>query len=312
MQAPLYQKILLKENKTFNILKVKRPYFAVPWHTHPEIEIMLVVQGKGTRFVGDNIEPFSPLDLVMAGSRLPHVWKNSSEHYEEGSELVAEARVILFTEDCFGKDFFLKPEMAKVKDLCVRAQRGLKFVGETRQRAAEKILASCEKDGVQQVIAFLSILDDLANSEECRSLSSIGYNQKAEAADEKRLNNVLDYLAKNFTGEIRLEDVANIANMSPTAFCRYFKSRTNKSVIQFTNELRISLAHKLLVDTRATVDQVSSQCGFNNLSNFYEQFQKLTGRSPFKYRKEHNQKSLAASFSERIIDNSLLRKFSNG
>lgn len=306
MHGPLFQKILLNENRTFSILKVERPYFIVPWHTHPEIEIMLVVQGKGTRFVGDSMEPFRDLDLVMVGPNLPHVWKNSSEHYDERSGLVAEARVILFNEDCFGKDFFLKPEMSKLRDLCARAQQGLKFGGAKKQQVVEKILASYHEEGVQQVIALLSILTDLAHCEDVCSLSSIGYNQRVQATDEKRLNSVLDYLIKNLCAQIKLEDVANIANMSPTAFCRYFKSRTNKSLIQFTNELRIGMARKLLVGTPATVDQVCSQCGFYNTSNFYEQFQKITGMSPFKYRKEHNQKSLAVNFSSHYQDNSLL------
>ena len=127
MNNPLFQKIHLQNNRSFNVLKVERPYFIVPWHVHPEIEIMFVMRGHGTRFVGDSIENFKPNDLVIVGSNLPHVWKNDREHYEEGSNLVAEARVILLREDCFGADFFKVPEMSSVRDLFIRAERGLKF-----------------------------------------------------------------------------------------------------------------------------------------------------------------------------------------
>ena len=69
-------------------------------------------------------------------------------------------------------------------------------------------------------------------------------------------------------------------------------SRPHKTVIQFINELRIGYAHKLLVETQLNADQVCCECGFNNVFNFYEQFQKITLRSRHKFRKEHNEKAV--------------------
>lgn len=290
MQKPLFQKIHLKENKSFNILKVHRPYFVVPWHFHPEVEIMLVINGHGTRFVGDSIERFQPYDLVMVGANLAHVWKNNHEHFEEDCGVIAEARVILFRESCFGNDFFSVPEMTRISDLLLRAERGIKFEGKMKERIARLIIDAYELEGSKQFIALISILDELASTEEYSYLCSAGYDQKVQASDLSRLNSVLDYLMKNFHKSIKLEEAASVANMSPNAFCRYFKARTNRTVIQFVNELRIGHAHKLLVETQSNIDQVAFDSGFRNLSNFYEQFQKITGKSPFRFRKEHNQK----------------------
>lgn len=292
MHEPLFQKIHLTENRSFNILKVDRPHFVVPWHFHPEIEIMLVLKGKGTRFVGDSIEHFEPYDLVMIGANLAHVWKNSHEHYTDTPACVAEARVILFQESCFGNNFFSVPEMNAVSDLLQRASKGICFEGKSRERMADLIMQSYHKQGAEQFIALMAILHELSITKEYRYLCSAGYSQNVQAADLVRLNGVIDFLMKNFRNAIRLEDVAAIANMSVTAFCRYFKSRTHKTVIQFINELRIGYAHKLLVETQLNVDQVCYECGFNNVSNFYEQFQKITLRSPHKFRKEHSEKAV--------------------
>lgn len=269
--------------------KVTKPYFIVPWHFHPEIEIMLVTSGKGTRFVGDSIEYFEPYDLVMLGPNLAHVWKNDHDHYREGAELTAQCIYTVFTEESFGKDFFNIPEMSKVKQLLSKSSRGIKFEGKTKLRVTEKILESFHQPGVEQFISLMGILNDLSLSEEYTFLSTIGYDQKVQASDMQRLNGVLDFLMKNFRNEIKLEQVANIASMSPTSFCRYFKSRTNKTVIQFLNEIRIGHAHKLLIETQYNMDQISAESGYKNVSNFYEQFQKITGKSPFKFRKEHSE-----------------------
>jgi AraC-like DNA-binding protein len=290
MQGPLFQKILLKENRSFNILKVERSYFVVPWHFHPEVEIMLVMRGHGTRFVGDSIERFEPYDLVMVGANLAHVWKNNHEHFVEDSNAIAEARVILFQDSCFGRNFFSIPEMARISELLLRAERGIKFEGKTKEMVADLIVNAYELDGAKQFAALIGILDELSLTEEYNYLCCAGYNQKVQASDLLRLNSVLDYMMKNFHKSIKLEDVANVANLTPNAFCRYFKTRTNKTVIQFVNELRVGYAHKLLVETQSNIDQIAFESGFHNLSNFYEQFQKITGKSPFKFRKEHNQK----------------------
>lgn len=269
--------------------RVIKPYFIVPWHFHPEIEIMLVTKGKGTRFIGDSIEYFEAFDLVMVGPNLAHVWKNSQEHYEAGSQLTAECIYILLTENSFGKGFFDVPEMHKIRHLLSKSSRGIKFEGETKMRVAKKTLETFQQTGVEQFISLIGILDELSASHEYSFLSTMGYDQKVQASDMQRLNRVLDFLMKNFKQEIKLDQVAEIANMSPTSFCRYFKSRTNKTVIQFLNEIRIGHAHKMLIETQYNMDQVSAESGYKNVSNFYEQFQKITGKSPHKFRKEHSE-----------------------
>lgn len=290
MQKPLFQKINLTVNKSFNILKVDRPYFIVPWHFHPEVEIMLIMKGTGTRFIADSIEEFEPYDLVMVGANLAHVWKNCHQHYEESSYLRAEARVILFREDCFGKDFFDIAEIEGIKNLLIRAGRGIKFFGDTKSVIASKIIAAFEQNELDRFISLIQILHELSLSKEYSILSSIGYVQQIQASDLYHLNLILDYLIKNFRKEIKLDQISKLANMSPSAFCRYFKSRTNKTLIQFINELRIGYANRKLLETRDNISTICFESGFNNISNFYDHFYKITGKHPSQFREEHHNK----------------------
>jgi AraC-like DNA-binding protein len=86
-----------------------------------------------------------------------------------------------------------------------------------------------------------------------------------------------------------LEEVAKIANMSTTAFCRYFKSHTNKTYTQFLNEVKIGNACKLLIDNELSISQVCYETGFNNIPHFNNQFKKIIGHSPSQYRYQHFQ-----------------------
>ncbi len=290
MQEPLFQRIHLHPNQSYNILKVDRPHFVVPWHFHPEIEIMYVLEGEGTRFVGDSIKQFGPGDLVMVGANLSHVWKSSSKHYEVNSPIRASAKVILFTEECFGETFFQTPELRCIKELILRSRRGIHFFGKTQALVADKITKAYEEEGIRRFLSFIDILSELAESQEYTLLTQPGYREAMQVGDMQRLNKVLDYLFTHFCQSIRLEAVAAEAHMSPTAFCRYFKSHTNKTLIEFINELRVGHAHKLLMENQRNISQICYESGFNNISNFYQQFQKVTGKSPKEYRNEQLEK----------------------
>ena len=224
---------------------------------------------------------------MLVGSNLSHVWQNGPAHYNEPSGIRAKAWVILFRDDFFGEPFFKTPEMQPVWALFQRAQRGIHFYGTTQQVVAEKIVEAYSQQGTKRLLTFLEILHDLANSDEYRLLSTLSYSQPMDAGNMARLNTVLNFLMLEFRNPLRLEEVATQANMSPTAFCRYFKSRTHKTVVGFINELRVGYAHKLLLETPAKVGHICYTCGFNNLSNFHEQFQTIMGRSPAQYRKDH-------------------------
>jgi len=290
MKVPRFIKIQFPENRSFDVVKVVRPYFVVPWHFHPEIEIMLVTQGQGTRFVGDSVERFEATDLVMLGPNLAHVWKNDDTHFKGNQFSLAEAIYIVFTNDSFGKEFFSVPEMDQVRELLVRSQKGIKFGAATKKQMVPKFQEALTLKGTEQFFLFMDILQILSESTDYTYLCSEHYKQKLDASDLHRLDSVLDYLLINFKNDIKLEDVASVANMSVNAFCRYFKDRTNKTAIQFLNEIRIEHAHKMLTETQFNVDQISVDSGFKNVSNFYQQFQKVTGVSPLKFRKEHKDK----------------------
>jgi AraC-like DNA-binding protein len=286
MKIPRFIKISFPENKPFDFVRVTRPYFIVPWHFHPEIEIMLITRGTGTRFVGDSIENFEPLDLVMLGPNLAHVWKNNSRQFQEKNSEIAECVYIVFKEESFGSGFFSIPELKSVQDLILRSNRGLKFGEETQKKLYKLMFKALEEKAVDQLVSFLNILKILSETSDYEYLCSREYTQKVDAFDLHRLDSVLDYLLLNYRKEIKLDEVAGIANMSRNAFCRYFKDRTSKTVIQFLNEIRIEHAAQMLMDTQMNVEDIGAACGFKNVSNFYQQFQKSIGVSPSKFRKD--------------------------
>jgi AraC-like DNA-binding protein len=106
--------------------------------------------------------------------------------------------------------------------------------------------------------------------------------------DSARINGVLSYIVQNYQQEIQLSDVAKLANMSESAFSRYFKKRTRRTFSQFITEIRIEHACKLLVQDKMSISAISLESGFNNLSNFNRQFKLLKKTTPLAYRSTFN------------------------
>ena len=90
----------------------------------------------------------------------------------------------------------------------------------------------------------------------------------------------------NFHNAISLNEIANVANMTPQSFCKYFKQRTNKTYFSFLNELRIEHACKLmLANNDFSISEISIKSGFNNISNFNRKFKLQKKTSPLQFRK---------------------------
>ena len=73
--------------------------------------------------------------------------------------------------------------------------------------------------------------------------------------------------------------------MTKTAFCKYFKKRTNKTYFEFLNELRIAHACKLLrEDIDKSIADIAFDSGYNNMANFNRQFRLIKNVTPTEYK----------------------------
>ena len=85
------------------------------------------------------------------------------------------------------------------------------------------------------------------------------------------------YIDANYKKEIRLNDLAALVGMTPTAFSRFFKLRTGRSISDYVIDVRLGHASRLLVDSTTSVAEICYECGFNNISNFNRIFKKEKG-----------------------------------
>ncbi|MCK5443637.1 MAG: AraC family transcriptional regulator [Maribacter sp.] len=284
MSGPNIEKTLTSK-ETFIFKDLTGPFFNPNWHFHPEFQISFIAEGKGTRFVGDQVVPFEEGDLVFTGPNLPHLWRSDDAYFDKNSSLTTRGLVIYFDHELLNTSLLGKEEFYYINKLVENSARGMEFYGETRKKINKLLLRIADEKGFQRIIKLLEIINILANSDEYNLLSSPGYLNVFKGDDAEKMRLVYDYVMTNFRTKISLEEIASLLNMTTTSFCRYFRPRANKTFTRFVNDIRIGHARKLLLEDNLNISQISYECGFNALSNFNRQFKSIVNISPHEYRR---------------------------
>lgn len=285
---PHFHKVPSTSDTSFTIRYDKRPNFGTLWHFHPELELHYIIQGEGTQYIGDTVSSFSSGDLILLGENLPHTWRCSEKYFKGNSEQEVEAFVLQFLPTCFGKDFLELPETQSISSLYENAKKGMIIHGKTKEKIAGILHETIKASSLERVIHLLKILHTLGSTTEYKTISP-GYANRhlANVSEMHRLEKIYTYVLAHYREEISLEKISSIANLSVSSFARYFKQMTNKTFFEFLIEIRISNVCRALIEDQLPIEVICYECGFNNVSNFYRHFKKVTGMTPFSYKKQY-------------------------
>lgn len=279
---PDLEVIQIGRDKSFRAWEHGYPYRTVRWHFHPEFELHHVVATCGRYFVGDFIGNFEPGNLVLAGPNLPHNWIS-----DVGPDEVIPVRnqVLQFTEEFIGRLISDMPELRHISSTLARSRGGLLFSQSTTEEIAPLLADLVEANGARSVGLFFSIMDVLSRDSDAKTLTSSDYVPDPSAFMSVGLNEALAHINDNLTEPLQAVDLAEIAGLSRSAFCRSFRRHTGLSPVQYVNRLRINLACQLLMSEEdMKVTEICFLSGFNNLANFNRQFAAIKGMSPSVFR----------------------------
>jgi AraC-like DNA-binding protein len=286
MKARLVNRFI-EQTASFALAKHSFKNFLKVWHYHPELELVIVLESTGSRFVGDSFEAFKPGDIILIGKNLPHMWLNDKIYFEENNhKLKARAQVIHFHED-FAGGLFQASCMTGINDLLKKAKRGIKFQDNTNGDIIKKVNKMFKMSEYEKIISFIDILKRLSEQKNYKLLSSTGYISSFSEIRDSKIIAIYEYIMNNFKEEISLNKAADLANMNPAAFSRYFKNIHKSTFVKYLNEVRIGYACKLLIENRYKISEACYESGYNNISNFNRQFRMLKKMAPSEYLRLH-------------------------
>lgn len=278
-------KITSYTNSTVSVLNREESFFQSPFHSHPELELVYVKESFGKRIIGNSVMPFEPGDMVFLGSDLPHVWLNDEIYYQGISTLKANAIVVYFSKDIFGPAFYELKETQKINELFFQAGKGISIVGKTNKQIAKKLEKLLLKKDFEVIIGLFEILSLLSESQDRVYINNEVSSSAHKDFKKDRLSEVFQYVNENYKKDIVLVEIAAIANMTPTSFCRMFKLKTKKNFVEYLNEIRVSKACKFLLETDLSMSEIAYECGYKTASNFNKLFKKFMGMTPSEFKK---------------------------
>jgi transcriptional regulator GlxA family with amidase domain len=87
-------------------------------------------------------------------------------------------------------------------------------------------------------------------------------------------------LRGNFDKQVRVDDLAALAGLSPTAFHRQFKAMTAMTPVQFQKQIRLMEARRLMLSREMSAETVAFEVGYASPSQFSREYARLFGAPP--------------------------------
>lgn len=264
----------------------KRTYIA---HSHPAIEIGYFSNCNGTFTLKDKQYSIVPGDIF--------IFRSNEQHYV--TEIRGDQDIISmgfhFFPDLFwshsNNNFdakYMKIFSSKNKQFENRLERGSEVTNQIRHLLNLIVLEfenQSEDYGLMIKSYLIAILVLIIRQYDLNKTEALADSPNITSENIYRIQTVMDYIDQNITEELTLRELSSVANMSTSYFSQLFKELNGFSAWDYIISRRIDLAQKLLISSNESIYSIAFQSGFNNTTNFYKAFKKITGVSPSTYRK---------------------------
>ena len=241
----------------------------VDLHWHGRLEVIHVIEGKGTVTVDFTDMPVSRGDIVVVPPYSLHTVRG-----RDGQHL--SSQTVVFHLDCFRPGRTYTPiirsgmsgysELAAVMDMIFLPCAGSAESREIRMRG--------------YATALYALLD-------CH-----GYEhpkQEGDGQSSQPIKDVISYIHAHYSQRLDVDQLARIAGYSKYYFVRYFAKHVGCGCACYIQAIRLKKARELLRSTAANITDISQQTGFDSVSYFIKVFRAQTGMTPLQYRNHHIQ-----------------------
>jgi AraC-like DNA-binding protein len=259
-------------------LDANHPRYNMAFHWHKEWEIIHVLEGTFTAHADDAVFVAHAGDTVLIRDGMLHGGTPDNCVYEcflfdlhglfRNLDMVKKYLRPVYRQQILPEIFYPAAQTPQVKEII----RNLTHAYNEKNSPLELVVISC----ISQLFALI-----LQNG--YYTDSSVDYGERPHKID--LIKSVLEYTELHYASPITLDDLAKVAGMNPRYFCRFFRSITHQTPIEYVNMYRIEKAAQMLHSTRLPITDICMECGFNDSSNFIKVFRKYKGMTPKQYRK---------------------------
>jgi AraC-like DNA-binding protein len=149
-------------------------------------------------------------------------------------------------------------------------------------RSIDRELNVQQSDWAGATLAYLRIF----LTELCRAANATGLRPStSDHPSALRLERVRAHIDQHFRDPLTLDQLSIVSGLSRTYLCRAFRAYAGKPLFTYLQERRIQAAMLALRQSGEKIIQISTDCGFNDLSHFNRCFRRFCGLTPMAYRR---------------------------
>ena len=252
------------------------PRYYMPHHWHPYYEIIRIVEGSFHLTLDNETKTYHAGDIIFVTGGVIHGGEPENCIYE----------CIVFDLDMLMKNnHACAGTIQQIFDGKIRINTLLSKHSKKIPAIVESLctVLSGKKLGYEFMTQGYLYLLIGTIMEECLYEESIFSANTMERLNS--LKSVISFISDNYAENINLEQLARIAGMNPKYFCRYFRSMTGRTPIDYLNYYRVECACEMLSTRNITIKETAISCGFSDESYFVKTFRKYKNTTPKQYTK---------------------------
>lgn len=269
------------------------PHKLIPVHSHNFHELNIVINGTGRHLFNGKEYDISSGDMFIIPPNIEHGYVFESEYYSIFH--------ILFTNQFFEQYENILEKMSGYNimfniDPILRLQNDNGFKNFLHIDVSQNNM-------LYRMMEDLTVLQNIHDvntelkkeflalyivAQLCEMLGSVQINPRHNDAQSLCIMKSLEYIQKNYSAKINIDELSKVACMSRSSFIRHFKKTVNLSPFEYIHMYRIQRAKTMLRENDNSIAEIAQSCGFCDSAHFIRMFKLQENKSPLAYRKHFN------------------------
>jgi AraC-like DNA-binding protein len=239
--------------------------------------LAIVVQGKKAALLGEEAYYYGAaqylilsVDLPISGfiteatPAQPYLgFKLDLDPRQLGEIITAQTSIIASKKETSVKGFFVSTADALLLDCALRLT---------------KLLDTPQDIPMLAPMIVQEIYYRLLMGEQCEAVRQIA----TSGSNMQRIAQVIQHIKTDFTKPLRVENLADLAKMSPSSFHHHFKQVTSMSPLNYQKQLRLLEARRLMLVENSTAANAADRVGYESPSQFSREYARMFGAPPIR------------------------------
>ena len=279
----------LPDNTSIRKAYYHKDDYPINMHSHNFYEINIVVEGNGVHYIEDNLCLAKPGDVFAIPPKNRHgYWSENDlnifhlllphyvlEKYSDELEKFSGYHTLFEIEPYIRKNYDESIFLHLTEEQLARLRPEMEnILYDLQQEESEESNLIFE----MRAILLICTLSRLIDTDYRMQLPD------TTQPDALSIVKTIEYMRKEFSEKISIDDLARKANMSRSTYLRRFTAICKTTPTEYLAEIRIKKACELLKNANLSVTDVAQACGFFDCSHFIRVFSKYRGTTPRNYR----------------------------